>query len=194
MSDIVSKIELENGKRVEFYHSEGDSRTWDNLTKMICFHGRYGLGDKHDYSSNDYSGWDEMKSAIIKNENVAIIKPLFLYDHSGITISTSSFPCRWDSGQVGFVFISKETIKKEYNVKRISKKRLEAAEKLLDCEVETYNKDLTGDVFGFSCFDENGEMTDSCGGFYGGNFEENCMLEYICDEEIAEAMKKEKSI
>ncbi len=54
-------------------------REWCNLGKMICFHKRYDLGDKHDYDHNDYSGWDEMEKAIIKNEkcgNYLAIVPL----------------------------------------------------------------------------------------------------------------------
>lgn len=26
-------------------------REWDNLGKMVCWHRRYNLGDKHDYES-----------------------------------------------------------------------------------------------------------------------------------------------
>lgn len=37
-----------------------------------------------------------------------VILPLFLYDHSGITMSTSVFSCPWDSGQVGWIYASKQ--------------------------------------------------------------------------------------
>lgn len=86
--------------RIEIFYDEfGDSpRNWDNLGTMICFHNRYTLGDKHDYDTDDYNGWGEMEKAIIKDNDVAIILPLYLYDHSGITIATSPFGCRWDSG------------------------------------------------------------------------------------------------
>ena len=30
-----------------------DPRNWDNLGTMICFHRRYSLGDKHDYSCSE---------------------------------------------------------------------------------------------------------------------------------------------
>lgn len=83
-------------------------RSWDNLGTMICFHRRYDLGDKHSYSSDDYSSWEEMKKAIIKEENPAVILPLYMYEHSGISISTSPFSCPWDSGQIGFVLVSKK--------------------------------------------------------------------------------------
>ena len=66
-------------------------REWDNLTKMICFHRRYNLGDEHDYKFHNYTSWKDMKDHIVKDENVALIQPLYLFDHSGISISTSDF-------------------------------------------------------------------------------------------------------
>ena len=32
--------------------------------------------------------------------SVAIVQPLYLYDHGGITMNTTGFSCSWDSGQV----------------------------------------------------------------------------------------------
>jgi len=111
MSEAIKTIELSNGGRIEINYSTGDSREWDNFAKLICFHNRYNLGDDHDYNSDDYSGWDEMRSAIIKREDAAVVLPLYLYDHSGITISTTPFSCPWDSGRVGFAVVSKEKIR-----------------------------------------------------------------------------------
>jgi hypothetical protein len=165
-------------------------RSWDNLGTMVCFHNSYNLGDKHNYNSNDYNGWDEMEKEIIKRENVGVILPLFLYDHSGITISTSSFDCRWDSGQIGFIFISKEKMLQEYGGKIVTQKLKDRVEGYLKGEVETYDQYLRGDVYGYKVFKvENGEEEelDSCWGFYG---EDTCMEEgvgvmeyYISQEE-----------
>lgn len=150
-------------------------RNWDNLTKMVCFHSRYDLGDKHDYNHGDYNGWDEMEADIIRNEKPVVIKPLYLYDHSGITISTSSFNDRWDSGRIGFIFVTRENALKEYGKKRITPAIKEKAEKVLDGEVETYDQYLRGDVYGYKVYkvstcDEghnHEEEMDSCWGFYG---------------------------
>lgn len=141
-------------------------RTWDNLSKMICFHRRYNLGDKHDYDHGDYNGWNEMEAAIIKNERPVVIKPLFLFDHSGITISTGDFGDRWDSGQIGFVLVTREAALKEYGGKRITKSIKERATKVLDAEVETYDQYLRGDVYGYKIF-KGEEEIDSCWGYYG---------------------------
>lgn len=165
----METYKLKNGKTLEIVQDNNpDSpREWDNMGTMICFHGRYNLGDKHNYDHKDYSGWEEMETAIIKNESPAVILPLYLYDHSGITISTSPFSCPWDSGQIGFIFVSKEKLRKEYGVKRITKEVIERAEKCLLAEVNTYDQYLTGDVYGYKVIDEEGNEEDSCWGYYG---------------------------
>ena len=145
---------------------------WDNLGTMVCFHKRYELGDKTDYRSEDYDSWDELKEGIIKNEGEVVILPLYLYDHSGITISTSSFSCRWDSGQVGFIFVSKYKIKKE----GIDESKVE---EYLKGEVETYDKYLTGEVYQYTIYEietcslghTHKNVVESCGSYFG---EEEC--------------------
>jgi hypothetical protein len=150
-------------------------REWDNLGTMICFHKRYDLGDKHDYCHGNYEDWEEMKEAIIENENVHTILPLYLYDHSGITMNTTGFSCNWDSGQVGWIYISKDKVKKE------GIDETKVADYLRE-EVKTYDQYLTGDVYGFKTYEistcdhghEHREEIDSCWGYYG---EDSCMEE-----------------
>ena len=184
--------------KIEVIQDESPSspREDDNLGTMVCFHNRYDLGDEHNYKSGDYNGWDEMEKNIIKNENVGVILPLYLYDHSGITISTSPFSCNWDSGQIGFIFISKEKMLKEYGGKIVTQTLKDKVEGYLKSEVETYDQYLTGDVYGYrvsevkTCSEghEHEEELDSCWGYYG---QENCMLEgvgiveyYIKNDEV----------
>ena len=157
-----------NGKTINIKHDDcaESPRTWDNLGTMICFHRRYDLGDKHNIDHNDYNSFDEMEKAIEKKYD-AVVLPLYLYDHSGITISTSPFSCNWDSGQVGFIAISKEKARNEYGWKAITKKRKELLTLYLEGEVETYDQYLRGDIFGYEILNSDGEIEDSCWGFYG---------------------------
>jgi len=99
---------------------------------------------------------------------VALISPLFLYDHSGLRIKIGSFygllpqgHARFDSGKVGFIYATKEDIRKTFKVKRISKKTLQEAEESLKQEVEDYDKYLSGEVYGYNIV-----LGDSCGGYY----------------------------
>lgn len=105
-----------------------------------------------------------------------IMLPLYLYDHSGITMSTSSFSCQWDSGQVGFIYVPITKIKAEYGWKLLTAKRRKQIEGYLRSEVETYDSYLTGDVHSFTVEvqdNESGEWEheDSCSGFYGDDAE-----------------------
>jgi len=171
--------------RIKIFNDESPESprtSMDNLGTMICFHRRYNLGDKHDYNQNDYSGWEEQRKSIEKNEDTCVILPLYLYDHSGITISTSPFSCRWDSGQIGWVFVSKKKVRKEYGVKRITQELIEKVTKVLEGEVETYDQYLTGDIYGYEIVEvtkcdhghEHETFKDSCWGYYG---QEVCMSE-----------------
>jgi hypothetical protein len=167
-------------------------REWDNLGTMVCWHGRYNLGDvdgAKEYNDPidffyELSGLeiepddglgnftDDQKERIYDEAyRKNIILPLYLYDHSGITMNTTGFSCGWDSGQVGYIYVSLEKVREEYSCKRVSKKMRERIEKYLTGEVETYDMFLRGDVYGFSVVreDEDGEEVDidSCWGFYG---------------------------
>lgn len=155
--------------KLEIFQDESPEspRSWDNLGTMICFHSRYNLGDKHNYSR-------EEGQELLKGKDI-ISLPLYLYDHSGITMNTTGFSCGWDSGCVGFIYVTKETIRKEYGVKRITKEIIEKVTKVLKGEVETYDQYLTGDVYGYRVSKvekcdkghEHDEEVDSCWGFYG---------------------------
>lgn len=162
-----------------YYDNDAENpREWDNLSKMVCFHHRYSLGDKHNYRVFDYHSWEDLKDAIEKDNDVAVILPLYMYDHSGITISTTPFSCPWDSGQIGWVYITKEDIRKEYNIKRVTKKYIEKATKILLSEVKVYDDYLRGETYGF-VLEKDGEEIDSCWGFYGSDFCTNGMKEQI---------------
>ena len=181
---------------VERDNTPDSPRSWDNLGKMVCFHRKYNLGDKHNYKFTDYENWVEQKQDIIKNEDVCVILPIYMYDHSGITIKTTPFGCNWDSGQIGWIFISKERVRNEFSVKRISKKLKERITGYLENEVKTYDQYLSGDVYMFRIYEvktcelghEHKEMLDSCCGYYG---EDVCMNEA---EDIVETYMKPKQL
>ena len=151
---------------------------------------------KRDYC-DEFSGWDErytdrpafhydfVQNWVMDNkENLTqdqrdaiasvvleryVILPLYLYDHSGITMSASAFSCPWDSGQVGYIYqrLTPEVTREDLV-------------KYLVSEVEEYDSYLTGDCWWFALEsqkyqeDEEGdeltsewETEESCGGFLG---------------------------
>lgn len=141
--------------------TDADSpRNWDNLGTMVCFHRRYQLGD-----INPKYSQEELQELIERKDVISL--PLFLYDHSGLSMKCSAVSCKWDSGQVGYIYVTREKILKEYSKKVLTKKLIAKVIKQLQCEVETYNQYLTGDCYGFQVETETGEHLDSCYGFFG---------------------------
>lgn len=197
---------------IEIHHDNdcvNPREDWDcSLGKMICFHRRYTLGDKHHYKDPEHAIVDlwethasqhEMrvfilatcKGSISKFREVIgkygyhytvaemfdacvryiaapdyfpeslLVLPLYLYDHGGITMSTSRFSCPWDSGQVGFIYMTVKDAVQHFNYD------LDAATKALQSEVEVYNYYLTGQCYGYVVKDSSGKNIDSCWGFLG---------------------------
>jgi hypothetical protein len=198
-----------------------DPREWDNLGKMVCWHGRYNLGDKHSYSCDEFlrelslevrpelevrfdrlenevcdrlvekwkcylsnthtcqdkwsvsnkvqdKVYDKVNKIIEKTlDDNFIILPLYLYDHSGLTMGICPFSCIFDSGQVGYIYCKKG----------------EGTEENLQAEVKTYSQYLEGDVYGF-VVEENDEVVDSCYGFYGSDPRENGMSEHLMEKQL----------
>jgi len=166
---------------------ENPRTAWDNFGHMICFHSRYNLGDKHDMSLEDAKELEKSKDVISL--------PLYLYDHSGLTIRTYPFSCPWDSGKIGFVYVTKEEVRKEYSCKLVTKEIKEKVINLLRSEVEEYNNYLTGEVYGYRIVDDNEEERDSCWGFFGNKGREmilsDCkqMIDYYVEEDLKEKVE-----
>ncbi len=103
-------------------------RDYDNLGNLACWHRRYNLGDSHDHDDPrdllielcdlDSDTALSMNGLFTRAEKRAVILPLYLYDHSGITMNTTGFHCPWDSGQVGYIYATLADIRKEYSVTR----------------------------------------------------------------------------
>ncbi|MGA3116531.1 MAG: hypothetical protein ABSF90_19080 [Syntrophobacteraceae bacterium] len=142
---------------------------FDHLGTMVCFHRRYNLGDRHEFRSPG-----EFMEFL--KEEKPICLPLYLFVHSGATMSTESDrfracdPQGWDWGMLGYIYVTKENVRTEYNVNRVSRKILEKVTKLLQSEVQEYDHYLTGNVYGYEITKEErqaGKVIDSCWGFFG---------------------------
>ncbi len=114
----------------------------DNLGTMACWHQRYNLGDIK---------WDKdtARAAKAAEKGGGISLPLFLYDHSGLTMNTIGFSCNWDSGQVGFYYATREQICEWNGWSRLTKARHQQAREQMVSQVETYDWYLRGACYGF---------------------------------------------
>ena len=96
-----------------------------------------------------------------------VVLPMYLYDHSGITMSVNEFSCPWDSGQVGFIYMTTEKIKEEFSGDE------DKAKACLLSEVKEYDQYLTNDVWGYRIIeDQTDEEMESCWGFFGEDYAE----------------------
>jgi hypothetical protein len=140
----------------------------DSFGKMVCFHGRYRLGDKHQYRTpEEFHNSEEFKKAFVK-------LPLYLYDHSGITMRTYPYDCPWDSGQVGYIIATMEQYRLMTGRKAINKLLKEQLKKFLINEVKTYSAFLEGEVYDLEV---DGEIV--CCGFYGTDWINNGVMDYV---------------
>lgn len=162
------------GIEIEIYQDDlsFDPRTdCSNLGVMVCRHGRYVLGDNDDINDSDCRSWSDVKDLILEKHKPIVILPLYLYDHSGITINTTGFGCDWDSMQVGWIYTT-ESLCDEFG---INPEDIETISEYLVSEVEIYDDYITGNVYGFRIEDELVE--DSCTGFYGYDHEKSGLLD-----------------
>ena len=135
------------------------------------------------------------------NDKVKIFL-VFVYEHSGITISMAMdypFNDRWDSGIGGYVIAEKETFE-EYGID------WDRAWDIAEGEVKTYDMYLKGEVYeawedtyvGNGKWDED---TDICGGYFSNKWGRELATEILgelipedeVDEALAEYDRKEKA-
>lgn len=185
---------------------ENPRKGMDNLGTMVCFHRRYNLGDEHNYSNPMdllvTLGVDEEEIGVNPTDDLGdgsklriVWEPLYLYDHSGITMKTTPFSCPWDSGQVGIIYVTYARIAQEENVPEAERstwvptaEQIAQYETILKGEVEVYDTYIRGDVLGYRIYEKadaseedddlqifteeddefwNEDDEDSCWGFYG---------------------------
>lgn len=138
---------------------------------IVCWHPRLKLGDEQPREDPE-----TYREKLPKNR---IELPLYSNEHSGISLSVSSYLCKWDSGQVGFIYTTLERLEEHCT-------SVDVAEEYLRGEVHEYNQFLSGEVYGFtlyrnetcnSCGHVKENDIDSCWGFYGSDHKLSGLLE-----------------
>ena len=215
MSDnVIKTITTDNYDLKVWYDDCAESpRDWDNLGTIVCEHRRYTLGDSQDVDQSiiemlqvvadgdtdkalNYFETHTYNQCFARIQEKFIVLPVYMYEHSNIALSTGSFIGRaqhaeWDSGQLGFIYVSKEDVRNEYKVSRISKQLLKTVKTVLDNEVKLYGHYINGDCYGYTLdkFNEETqewENIDSCGGFIGGYWD--CGIQDDLPEELRDLL------
>ena len=161
------------------------------------------LSGHRDYSSptygadmpvtmEDYMAWRhhkedcEDKLKCYRFEATHYVLPVYIYDHSGRAIRTTSFSCRWDSGLAGFAYAGKKEF--QHSGIRGVKPSMKAIEreawafKYLRGQVQVLNDLLAGNIWGYVITDPDGEELESCWGYAAD--------EMYCEAEAISAAKR----
>jgi hypothetical protein len=179
---LVKEIN-KNGAVLKIYQDQDcpSPREGDNLGTMVCGHRCYRLGDEEAKNTELYSSWEEWREKELGKDVIAL--PLYLYDHSGLAMSTRGdiypFNDPWDAGQVGWIYVTLKKVRDWFGVKKVTKKLRARVLEILVAEVEEYSRWLKGDVYGYVLEDAEGNKIDSCWGFFGTDWKENGMAGQI---------------
>lgn len=179
--------ETRHGLTIKIYHDEdcSDPRENDNAGTIATWHRRYRLGDVQPR--------EDPETYIKGLPKGSIVLPVYMYDHSGIALSTGrggQFSDSWDSGQLGIIWISPAKIRECWMVKRITKKTRERVIEGLHAEIEEYSKYVSGECYGYVITDPDGETIDSWWGFIGYEYVQQ-EAESACDA-IAKSRKDKR--
>ena len=160
MTEIIETIKSDNYvANIHIDDMPCSPREDDNFGTLIAFHSKYDLSDNKNYTKEELI--EHMKAF-----NVFSL-PVYMYEHSGIALSTTPFNCEWDSGQVGYIFV---TYDKMLNV--FGEVNYNRAEECLVSEIEEYSNYLKGEVYGYQIYKKGNcencsDDVHSCWGIYG---------------------------
>lgn len=193
--EAIKTYKSKDGRVLKIYYDQNaeSPREWDNIGTIAYKHDHYNLGEEKIDDPIDwlisilgYNDIDNYKPTVLAPANYEVgynnatlrfleaefmekfpALPIYLYDHSGQTISTKPFSCPWDSGQVGYIYATPEKIN-EINPEDKSKEKIL---EYLQGEIDTFDQYIRGEVYGFEEFAsekdaEDDNTTDSCWGFY----------------------------
>ena len=167
--DIVHAKRLKPKLRIICDISPTSPREWSNIGHMVCWHRHYSLGDEQPKNDNPTEWLESWRS---ENPD-GVVLPVFVYDHGGLTFSTSPFSDRWDSGQVGYIVATAEKIRLHFpeeckGLERIPEDVVWKVQEALSCEVSIYSEYFSGNCWGWEFTDSDG-MVDSCWGYIGND-------------------------
>ena len=172
--EIVEEFEYEDMTiRIEYDSDiESPRKEYDNMGHLVFTDNRYVTGDKIVTA-------DEIRE--ITEDPDVIWLPVFVYAHSGVTVSTEPFSCPWDSWLGGIVYAYRNEALK-WGGWDVDGEELDTViRNNLKIEVETFDQFVTGDVYYFQIIkeDEDGdeEILDDCGRIYGFDYAKQYALE-----------------
>lgn len=175
-------------------NSDDSPNDWGNDDLfLVHYHRDFEVRRDEIVSKDEMVAWyNGEKIETTKKFHIFLVKA---YIHSGVSLALAEsgagesypFTDRWDTSRCGCVLVSK----KEARTKN-------KAYKLAEGLIKSWNDCLSGNVYGFTIEDKEGEHLGSCGGFYG-DIEESGVIEEakseadsIADERLKKHLQKLK--
>lgn len=115
------------------------------LGHLYLFHNRRLLGDETECSATDFENFEDMKTFLCETEEAIAILPVYGYDHSNLSIRCTPFSCSWDSGQLGYIWATKEDCLSWFKAEEWTQELLASALLQLEAEVQSYDGYINGD-------------------------------------------------
>lgn len=176
-TDITEVINYK-GYRIEIFPMDcaDNPRDWENLCKIVGYHPRYHIGDE-DIKMN----LEDMLKDIYQREDILMVRSLYMLDHSGVAFSIDDFNDPWDSGQVGYIYVTYPRAMEMFGMTReeidnhIDNLSVDIVRNMKS-ELEAYQQYCNGDVYAY-VVSKNGRMVDSCAGYFGTAWTENGLWE-----------------
>lgn len=159
----------------------------ERLEYATYFNDQYNVLEPTEYELTD----NEIDRVIKWVEKNIIMLPIYVYEHSGIALSTGGFSCPWDSGQAGFIYTDKKRAREWLGVKSITKQVEKKIIEMLSRQVAYMNDLAQGNVYGF-VWDFGG-----CGGYVGDSFDDmyreaQTEIDYYIEQETKKHVEERK--
>lgn len=149
------------------HHEATESPMKHGIGTLACMHGEFDFGEEHGHQPDDFDGWDGFQDALMDENDVEEIFPIYLYNHTNLAVQVGSFHgqlpqghARFDSGQIGFLYVTED----EYE--ELTDDQKENLRDIIDSQLENYTAYVNGHVYRYAIEDENGQHVSGCGGFY----------------------------
>ena len=197
--DNIGTMRCAHG-RYDLGDEESDGNMFEDMLYLLSHHCDIELEDELDHihdmceARGEEGAYNEKAQEFVGDifDKYFISAPLYLYDHSGITISMGPFSCPWDSGCVGFIYVTRKRAEEELGLddgdlptgrdfKNYESLDDYVVNHIFANEIKVYDQYLRGDVWYFVIEDAGGDVVDSCAGFFGDDWKTNGLADQISD-------------
>ncbi len=189
-TETITKSRLE----IRYDDTLESPREWDNLGYFISNEKNYispdgkknpeiqSIVEETNNNADNQAHHIELITAAINatGEKVLYITPVFRYEHTNVVYRRGTVS-GFDNSNCGFYILTDKT-------QATVGTPPELFEEVIDGELNVYTKYANGEIYCFILYDENGDFSDSCSGFYDMDeikerlpkeFKDECLTDYL---------------